>query len=154
MQVRAATPEDIPDMLRIEQESETAAHWSADAYSRLFAAGAPPGKVLVAEEDQKLAGFIVARGLDGEWEIENLVVAAEHRRSGIASELVRELLRDLESAGAETVLLEVRESNLAARRLYEKAGFSEQGRRREYYRNPVEDALVLRYVLRLCNNIS
>ena len=63
---------------------------------------------------------------------------------GVGSALVRELVREAGRSGAAAVLLEVRESNAGARRLYEKIGFSEIGRRPDYYRNPPEDALLLK----------
>ena len=91
-----------------------------------------------------LHGFVIARcGID-EWEIENVVVAAEERRHGVGSALVARLLEQAREAGVTSVLLEVRQSNPAARRLYEKLGFSEIGRRPGYYREPPEDALILK----------
>jgi ribosomal-protein-alanine N-acetyltransferase len=72
-----------------------------------------------------------------------VVVAREERNRGVGIKIIRELLLRAQSAGATSVLLEVRESNLAARRLYEKLGFSQQGRRSNYYHQPEEDALLL-----------
>ena len=63
-------------------------------------------------------------------------------RRGIAHELLRALIQRAENEAASSILLEVRESNLPARRLYEKNGFREVGRRRVYYRDPVEDAVL------------
>jgi len=74
-------------------------------------------------------------------------VAPEQRRSGIGTRLIQEVLLRAEAGGATSVLLEVRESNFAARRLYEKLGFSEKGRRNDYYRDPQEDALLLQIFL-------
>jgi ribosomal-protein-alanine N-acetyltransferase len=104
------------------------------------------GIILVAEETGKLCGFVCAQAVGGEWEIENVVVAAEFLRRGIAKELVRTLIQLAEHEAASAILLEVRESNLPARRLYEKHGFREVGRRRMYYRDPAEDAVL--YALR------
>jgi len=125
-----------------------AAHWHVREYDVVFAPEAPRRVALVAEdEDQQICGFIVARcGVD-EWEIENVVVAPERRRRGIGRELVRMVVR-LAGAAASAVLLEVRESNTAARQLYEKLGFVEIGRRPGYYHDPVEDALLLRFSTR------
>jgi ribosomal-protein-alanine N-acetyltransferase len=83
----------------------------------------------------------------GEWEIENAVVAPEFRRRGVGHDLIRELLRQAQMASGTAVWLEVRESNFAARGLYEKHGFRETGRRRAYYEDPSEDAVL--YSLRL-----
>ena len=88
---------------------------------------------------------MIARCATCEWEIENVVVAREKRKRGIGIQLIQEVLLKAQSAGATSVLLEVRESNLAARRLYEKLGFSQQGRRSNYYHNPEEDALLLSF---------
>lgn len=155
VQIRVARPADISAIVRIDEESETAAHWNPRAYEALFSPQASPRRTLIATDDsrgQQILGFIVAHSLAAEWELENLVVAAARRREGVGSKLLAELLRDLEAAGAHSVLLEVRETNLAARRLYEKHGFKQQGRRAGYYRNPAEDALVLRRLLQLCDN--
>jgi ribosomal-protein-alanine N-acetyltransferase len=88
-------------------------------------------------------GFLVAQSVAGEWEIENLVVDARCRRRGVASRLLRELLCRVEASRGETIALEVRESNEAARALYAKWGFREAGRRKGYYRQPEEAALLL-----------
>jgi ribosomal-protein-alanine N-acetyltransferase len=92
-----------------------------------------------------VVGFIVGRQLDDEWEIENIAVTGTARRHGLGSRLVGELLSLVRSHGGKSVLLEVRESNGAARSLYEKWGFLEVGRRKMYYQNPPEDALVLKF---------
>ena len=78
----------------------------------------------------------------GEWEIENVVVAEEFRRQGIGAGLMRSVIAQWEKFAGAALLLEVRESNAAARALYTKHGFRETGRRRCYYRDPVEDAVL------------
>ena len=91
-----------------------------------------------------LRGFLVGRNLGAEWELENIVVAASVRRKGLGMRLLSEFLAwARESRGAE-VFLEVRESNHSARALYRKWDFEETGRRKGYYANPPEDALVYR----------
>lgn len=135
-------------MLAIEQQCDTAAHWNARSYEALFDKEAPRRIALVAvneRDENATVAFLIARCDPQEWEIENVVVAPQHRNRGVASGLIRELLERAE--GITSVLLEVRESNIAARRLYAKMGFSEQGLRRNYYRDPVEDALLLRTML-------
>src|ERR1700675_3701682 len=98
---------------------------------------------------RKRANFAVSspqmRG-GGRGESENVVVAAEFLRRGIANELVRNLVQRAETEAASAILLEVRESNLPARGLYEKHGFREVGRRQVYYNDPTEDAIL--YTLR------
>ena len=146
MLIRAITHDDVLSIRALEQRSETAAHWAQREYDALFVPDAPARIALVAASESDVAqlyGFVIVRCAPGDWEIENLVVAQEHQRLGIGTKLIQELLHRAQCA-ATSVLLEVRESNFAARRLYEKLGFSEQGRRSNYYRDPAEDALLLR----------
>ena len=140
--IRFAALNDVPSILAIEQQAPGAAHWTVEQYKKLVGSGV----VLVAEEAGKLCGFVCAKAVAGEWEMENVVVAAEFLRRGIANHLVRELIQRAAGEAASAILLEVRESNLPARRLYEKHGFREVGRRRVYYRDPMEDAIL--YALR------
>ena len=140
--IRSAALNDVSAILAIEQQAPGAAHWTAEQYKKLVGSGV----VLVAEEAGKLCGFVCAKAVADEWEIENIVVAAEFLRRGIANELLRELIQRAAGEAASAILLEVRESNLPARRLYEKHGFREVGRRRVYYRDPMEDAIL--YALR------
>ena len=99
---------------------------------------------LIAETAEGLAGYVVALDAADEGEILNLAVASGGRRHGLGRALVQEVLAVLAERGAEHVYLEVRESNAPARALYAAHGFQEVGRRKEYYRRPVEDAVVLR----------
>ncbi len=99
---------------------------------------------LVAERDRRVVGYVVAVRAADEAEILNLCVAPAARRSGTGRALVRAILRRVAALGARAAYLEVRDSNHAARRLYEAEGFAPVGRRRGYYRRPVEDAIVLR----------
>jgi ribosomal-protein-alanine N-acetyltransferase len=145
--MRRATSADIPHMRELEQSSASAAHWSAAQYDALFAADAQARVALIAAEepaDAAMRGFLIARCLPGEWEIENLIVEERHRQRGVGSCLVQELLAEARTAGARSVILEVRESNCAALRLYENIGFKQEGRRKDYYQDPAEDALLYR----------
>jgi [ribosomal protein S18]-alanine N-acetyltransferase len=148
--IRLAIADDITAIRVLEQQAKTAAHWAECEYDALFAADAPARIALVAENGSDAAhvqGFVIARCAPEDWEIENVVVAREEHRSGIGTKLIRDLLRRAQATGATSVLLEVRESNLAARRFYEKLGFIEKGRRNNYYRDPQEDALLLQIFL-------
>jgi ribosomal-protein-alanine N-acetyltransferase len=139
--IRSAALKDVPAILALERSAPEAAHWTSEQYNKLVESGV----VLVAEEEVekagKLCGFVCAKAVAGEWEIENVAVSAELLRRGIADELVRELIHRAKNDAA-AVLLEVRESNLPARRLYEKHGFRKVGRRPLYYRDPPEDAIL------------
>ncbi len=147
MLIRRATPVDIPHMRSLEQRAESAAHWAEREYDALFALGAPRRLALIADKEGQVAGFLIARCDLEEWELENVVVVPEHRHSGIGGQLVGALLHQAGEAGATSVLLEVRESNDPARQLYKKFGFLEAGRRPNYYANPAEDALLLKYLV-------
>ena len=159
VRVRPATPADLPRLVEIASHSATAAHWNQAEYLKLFpiepdalpqadaqTGGQPQSRTaLVVEQDGSVVGFIVGQLLEDEWEIENIAVTGVARRRGLGSRLVNELLDLVRNRGGKTVFLEVRESNRAARSLYEKWGFLEVGRRKMYYQDPAEDALVLKF---------
>jgi len=144
MLIRSATPADIPAMMRLVNHSGTAAHWSREQYERVFGGDSPRRVALVIEEGTALQGFLVAHEVAGEWEIENVAVAGAARRRGLGTRLLGEFLARVRAEGGRTVFLEVRESNRAARLLYEKWAFIENGRRISYYAQPQEDAIVYR----------
>jgi ribosomal-protein-alanine N-acetyltransferase len=85
--------------------------------------------------------------LGDEWEIENIAVAQSSQRRGLGSALLQRLLEEARTEKAQSILLEVRESNLVARTFYEKFFFSEYGRRAGYYHNPSESAILYRLCL-------
>ncbi len=99
---------------------------------------------LVAEVDGALVGYIGSQSVLGESDVMNVAVSPDYRRQGIAETLVLALVEELKKLGNHCLSLEVRLSNTPARTLYEKLGFAEVGRRPNYYRNPKEDALILR----------
>ena len=103
---------------------------------------------LVAMEGDALAGYVGSQTVMGETDMMNIAVAPEFRRQGIAEKLVEALVdalvAELKSRQSHCLTLEVRASNEPARALYEKLGFQQVGLRKNYYRNPKEDALILR----------
>ena len=103
-----------------------------------------PRLLLVAQEKKyaSVLGFIVARFSVDESELENIAVSASSRRKGIALQLVNALASAAGERQMSRIFLEVRESNYAARALYEKCGFTVHGCRRSYYRSPIEDAVL------------
>ncbi len=149
IRVRPVRIEDVPRLLEIASHSPTAARWNEQAYARLFAPDAPPGLVgLVIHENDRVMGFLVGRSLghdDREWEIDNVAIAGPARRRGLGSHLLGEFLNLVRDRRGHQVFLEVRESNQAARKLYEKWAFIETGRRKAYYQDPAEDALVFSF---------
>jgi ribosomal-protein-alanine N-acetyltransferase len=118
-------------------------HWSEQAYQNVFNAGAPERILWVIEDDNKLQAFLIARFSTAECEVENLVVCDSERRRGLASTLLQTLIASARERNLDCILLEVRESNQSARALYEKLGFQVNGRRKAYYSQPPEDAIVL-----------
>ena len=99
---------------------------------------------LVATEGETVAGYIGSQTVMDETDMMNVAVHPDFRRRGIAEALVTGLVEALKTKGSHCLTLEVRASNGPAIALYEKLGFSEIGRRKNYYRNPREDALILR----------
>jgi ribosomal-protein-alanine N-acetyltransferase len=155
--IRPATLDDIPSLMSRDRESATAAHGTESQYRQAFQIDGPERLLLVAEElssiqsgpaaDSGMLGFLVARHLAPEWELENIVVAPSARRKGLGKQLLNALLSAARETNSSAVFLEVRESNAAARTLYEKAGFERTGRRKFYYSDPVEDAVLYRLTL-------
>jgi len=145
MDIRPAVPADIPALLALEKCASTAAHWSAEQYRAAFLNNTLSRIALVIEHESQVEGFLIARAVEHEWEIENLAVADPARRRGHGTRLLGSFLELARSQGAQAVFLEVRESNWAARRLYQKWAFVESGVRRRYYREPVEDAVTYRF---------
>ncbi len=139
--IRPARPADGPLLAAIERRC-FGDPWSAAAFEDIFRS--PTGIGIVAERDQDILGYLVARVVAGEAEILNLAVLPEVRRRGLGQDLLEAGLAAVTRAGARETFLEVREHNLPALGLYQRRGFRPVGLRARYYRNPVEDAIVLR----------
>ncbi len=149
--IRLATCQHVRDLIRIGSESATSPRWSDTQYAALFEGEVTRASTLVLvaetkrsvpEGGREVVGFLIAGYLAPEWELENIVVAREARGLGIGTQLLEKFLDRARNAGGESAFLEVRESNIAARRLYEKLGFQQSGRRKSYYLNPMEDAIL------------
>lgn len=140
--IRAAAPADLDAVVEIERGS------FGDPWSRALFFDALFGKHarfdVAVDAAGEIAGYIVAQIVADEAEVLNLAVAPGRRRSGTGALLLSGVLADARARGVSAVHLDVRESNAAARALYARFGFAETGRRRAYYREPVEDALTLR----------
>jgi [ribosomal protein S18]-alanine N-acetyltransferase len=117
-------------------------HWSEQRYQAVFEPGAPDRVLWVDKDEGTIRGFLVARFAAAECELENLVVSVAHRRRGFGLQLLQSLIAAARQRNIERILLEARESNVAARALYEKVGFQLNGRRKAYYSHPEEDALL------------
>ena len=142
--IRNATAADLAEIVRVGSESQTAAHWTDQHYQSLFATfSSAPRLILVAvEQDGATIGFLAARHISREWELENIVVSMTARGKGVGTALLTEMLSRAQKSASDSVFLEVRESNSAARALYSKLGFQESGRRKGYYSSPAEDAIL------------
>ncbi len=155
MEIRLATEADLAQLAAISEAAGSAAHWTSHQWLDVFRTRIPARLAWIAEDssegDPRAYGFLVAQiGFAPkcpEWELENIAVLPEFRRHGLGHQLLSALLEHARLQEAERIFLEVRESNLAAVRLYEAAGFEQLGRRRGYYLNPTEDALTLVHVI-------
>ena len=99
---------------------------------------------VVALWDDAVVGYIGSQSSCDETDVMNVAVHPDFRRKGIAESLIETLIMELKNRGSRALMLEVRASNAPAIALYEKLGFQQVGCRKNYYRNPKEDALILR----------
>jgi [ribosomal protein S18]-alanine N-acetyltransferase len=139
--IRPAVPADAKALLAIERRTFTDP-WSEASFQEALASAWTFG--LVAETGRGVAGYLIGREVAGTGEVLNLAVAPEFRRRGIAGALLETGLATFRRRKVDEVFLEVRESNRSAQALYLSRGFRAVGQRAAYYRNPKEDALVLR----------
>jgi [ribosomal protein S18]-alanine N-acetyltransferase len=140
-------------VLALEEHCSTAAHWTKQQYQLSLQSSDEAFRrlVLVAQPASSgetssagILGFLVARRLGPEWELENIVVSSRFQRGGIGRRLLEQLLSRARETGGDALFLEVRESNTTARSLYEQAGFQPAGRRNSYYKDPQEDGILYR----------
>ena len=99
---------------------------------------------LVAIADDKVVGYVGSQTVLGETDMMNIAIHPDYRKQGIATELINALIEALNERSSHSLMLEVRASNEPAKSLYLKMGFEVVGIRKNYYRNPREDALILR----------
>jgi len=140
--VRPMTPDDVAAVAAIEAVSFSDP-WPASAFAQLLPQ--PHVRMHIARGDgEGVLGYCVLLLAADEGEIANIATAPQVRGQGIAGRLLDHALEVAMTDGAAAVFLEVRESNTAARQLYASRGFLPVGRRRGYYEQPREDALLLR----------
>ena len=99
---------------------------------------------LVAVDGDRVAGYVGSQTVCDETDMMNVAVTADYCRQGLGEKLVLALVEELKAIGSQCLTLEVRDSNTPARTLYEKLGFQQIGLRKNYYKNPKEDAYILR----------
>ena len=123
-------------------EAATPAPWNA---AQLAAELERPGGwgAVARGADDTIIGYLCGYTVADEAEILKLAVANSWRRQGVAAQLMTHALAGLAAQGVRRVFLELRVGNQPARKLYEKFGFGQAGIRRDYYRNPAEDALLM-----------
>ena len=141
MEIRKMTDREVPQVAELEKLC-FAMPWSEKSVAGEL--DNPLALWLVAMEGDSLAGYVGSQTVMDETDMMNLAVAPQFRRQGVGETLVNALVASLKELGSRCLTLEVRDSNGPARALYAKLGFAEVGRRRGYYRDPREDALILR----------
>jgi [ribosomal protein S18]-alanine N-acetyltransferase len=142
--IRLAAPADARALLAIERQAFRDP-WSDASFRDALTSAWTFG--LIAENGQGIIGYLIARDVARMGEILNLAVAPGHRRRGIGGALLEAGIEALRRREVDEIFLEVRESNRSAQALYLGHGFRAVGQRSAYYRNPKEDALVLRLVV-------
>lgn len=151
MIVRLAVASDVDSVLSLIRQTPTLPQWNRNA----LAVGSPLESetgtslvrcLLVAENSNHLVGFAQFNVVLQEAELESMAVAAEHRRQGIGDALLRAVEAKAQALGASELRLELRAENRAALSLYQRAGLRVVGKRTAYYRDPVEDALLMQQV--------
>lgn len=144
--IEPATEADLAEIAHLERRSFSDP-WSARSFADLVANPRVLFLCARAHAGGPAVGYVVAWFVADEGEIANLAVSPDERGRGVGAALLDAALAEAARRGAITVYLEVRDSNEVARRLYGSRGFEEVGRRRRYYRRPVEDAVILRRTL-------
>lgn len=145
--IGAATVRDLAPVAAIEHAAFSDP-WSLRSFRE--ALDSPSVYFACARSDAgSVLGYVVAWFVADQGEIANIAVAPDQRGRGVGRALLDAALGEAAARGIRAVFLEVRDSNQRARELYASRGFEEIGRRRRYYRRPVEDAIVLRRTLSL-----
>lgn len=139
--IRKMTVEDIPTVIDLDQKSFSLP-WPERSF-RFEVTDNPASRCWVAELDGKVVGMIVVWLIVDEAHVATLATHPDFRRQGIGQRLLSDALRHLIEEGAKSSFLEVRESNLAAQEMYRKFGYEATGRRRRYYRDNDEDAILM-----------
>jgi ribosomal-protein-alanine N-acetyltransferase len=139
IEIRRLTYADLPQVIAIERRAFPTP-WSLAMF--VLELSKPSGICLAATAGGRILGYLVCSRYDTVWHLMNVAVDDRRRREGIASLLIERLF-DLADGEGEQYTLEVRTSNSAAIRLYERFGFKAAGRRRGYYHDNREDAVIM-----------
>jgi ribosomal-protein-alanine N-acetyltransferase len=139
LEIRRLTYADLPQIIAIERRAFPTP-WSLAMF--VLELSKPAGVCLTALRDGEMRGYLICSRYDTVWHIMNVAVDPGRRREGIGTALLSDLLRRIDGHGARFTL-EVRESNIGAIELYKRFGFAPAGRRRRYYQDNGEDAVVM-----------
>ena len=145
MIIREMNVNDVPAIAELERVCFSDP-WSENSISSEL--NNPLSYWLVAEDNGVIAGYVGSQSVLDAADMMNIAVSSDYRRQGIGQALIEGLVAHLQQKNVIALLLEVRVSNIPAIALYEKLGFEQVGRRRGYYHNPREDALILRKELK------
>ena len=151
VRLRPLEPWDVQRIKELEMSWPLLSHWDLGVYHQV-ASGQETARGVVAvqltpEQGERIVGFIVYRTIHPDTEILNIAVEPGCIRQQIGTQLLHQVKRLVVEVGGKNLYLEVRPSNAAAREFYFKEGFSEVGRRKDYYANPTEDALLMQLQL-------
>jgi len=138
---RLATSLDLERIAELGRQATSGPRWSDAQYRSMV--GDASRIVLVAKQAEEICGFSVIHLIGDQAELENIVIADEARGKGQGTALLRAALQLAGRRGVRRILLEVRASNAPALRLYKKMGFVDGGRRKNYYSDPQEDAILM-----------
>lgn len=143
-EIRRMIPADLPQVMLIELSTFTMP-WSESTFRGLLRR--KDSDLIVADMKGDIVGYAVFWAVLDQGELGNVAVDDEIRGRGIGSKLIEAVLDCAYERGVREVFLEVRKSNVGAQDLYKRFGFSEVGRRKNYYLEPLEDALVMKKVI-------
>lgn len=144
VQVRAAVMRDLTAVVALERSVAEAPHWAERDYAEIVAGSGVRRCLFVAETEEALVGFAVGKVIADVGELESVVVHVDSRRTGVGKALCIAVVDWCHAHGASAVELEVRATSLAALALYGSLGFERVGLRRGYYREPTDDAVLMR----------
>ena len=146
--IRPMEARDLDRVVEIAKNLKTAPQWPRGAYASALDESASPRRIALVAFDPasvEIVGFAISSLTPPEAELEVIAVVPEFQRQGIAGRLFAAVESELATLQVTGILLEVRPSNAPALGLYRSLGFVEAGRRKAYYVDPVEDALILRH---------
>ena len=144
---------DVDCVLEIVASLPNAPHWTRLTWLEVLALNHMPQRialVAISGETNAVVGFAVAILVPPQAELEVIAIASPNQRRGLGHQLLAFLVEQVNQAGITEMLLEVRESNLAAISFYRSLGFKQIGNRAGYYADPVEDAVLMNLQVEIC----